>query len=297
MKQRGAACDAAIPQGSAAFSIGRRGFMAFQVTPVVILSLLGLVFTLYPMIVGLELSGMDGFGLAEGNAEDPDMAGAAPEGERLKLALFGVLTLFNLNAENGFASWWSAFNLAFAAGLAALVAHHMGRTSSMQRILWLGLAVIMLLLSIDEIAQVHERVNKAQFVFGVLFDGLPSRPWVIFGLAFAGLVALASIPLLLALPRRVAGLIVLSGAILVAGAVGLELIAAVLEDGGASVYSLPVMTLILIEETMEMGAIALFNIVLFNNLLPAGLGVRFAQPSEAPAVRPLVPQARADAAE
>ncbi|MFA7430330.1 MAG: hypothetical protein WCZ23_09265 [Rhodospirillaceae bacterium] len=256
-------------------TVTHRGFVRWQIGTVVVLFLFGLVFTLYPTLAGMTFDGMDGFGLAAGNAEDPDMAGAAPEGQRLKLAVFGALTLFNLNAEGSFATWWSSFNLGLAAVLAFLVSLRVGRASRFQGILWRGLAVVMLLLCIDEVAQVHDRINKAQFVLGVLFESLPSRPWVIIGGAFALLVGLASIPLLLALPRRVAAQIVLAGAAFVLGAVGLEVLAAELESAGASLYSLPVMTLILIEETLEMGAIALFNIVLFTRLVPPGLSVRF----------------------
>ncbi len=270
------------PPATEAFTVGRRGFTRFQIVVVAILAALGLVFTLYPTLAGMDFGGMEGFGLAGGNAEDPAMAGAAPEGQRLKLAVFGALTLFNLNAEGSFATWWSSFNLAVAAGLCLLVSRRAARTSRLHGILWAGLAVVMLLLSIDEVAQVHDRMNKAQFILGVMFEGLPFRPWVVFGGAFAAVVAVATIPLLLALPRRVAGLVILSGALFVAGAVGLEVVAAVLEERGASLYGLPVMILILIEETLEMGAIALFNIVLFNSLVPQGVTLRFPDAAAAP---------------
>lgn len=121
---------------------------------------------------------------------------------------------------------------------------------------WYCLAVIFVGLSIDEAASFHEILGTPlRNALGT--GGLLYYAWVIPGAIFALTVAIAYIPFLLALPRRIAAGFVVAGAIFVGGAIGLELFEGYLADNGA-VDSAAYMALVIVEEGMEMTGIALF---------------------------------------
>ncbi len=78
---------------------------------------------------------------------------------------------------------------------------------------WYVLAVGFLLMSVDEIAGVHESINTVIVM-----------TWAIPGAILAFFIGLAFVPFLLALPRRTAVRFALAGGIYLAGATGIEII-------------------------------------------------------------------------
>jgi len=124
--------------------------------------------------------------------------------------------------------------------------------------LWLILSLIFFYLSIDEAVQLHERV-------GVLFDqkfnltGYLSWGWVIpYGLLFIVFALVYYFKFLPQLPKKIFWLFIISGAIYVIGAIGVEMIAAKNHNSdnfseilNAIYYS--------VEEFLEMLGIALFT--------------------------------------
>ena len=78
---------------------------------------------------------------------------------------------------------------------------------------WFAIAAGFLILAIDEVAGLHESLNSAI---------VPS--WALFGGVLVAVVALAFIPFLLSLQRRLALMFVVAGVIYVAGAIIVELL-------------------------------------------------------------------------
>ena len=123
--------------------------------------------------------------------------------------------------------------------------------------LWLILSIIFLYLSIDEAVQLHERV---EIIMDNHFDltGYLSWAWVIpYGLLFIIFSVVYYIKFLPQLPKKIFWLFIISGAIFVTGAIGVEMIGAKnyhsensSEIINAVCYS--------IEEFLEMLGIAIF---------------------------------------
>ncbi len=121
--------------------------------------------------------------------------------------------LFDLDEEQNVPSWFSGAQLLFAATLAfALAVAHRRRVPAESK-WWSGLATVLVFLSLDEIAGLHETVNS-----------LIVMSWAIpFGIV-ALVVALSFIPFVHRLPAPTRNGIVLSGALYFAGAIVVELI-------------------------------------------------------------------------
>lgn len=83
-----------------------------------------------------------------------------------------VLSKFNLAHENNVAAWWSGMVLALA-GIHALdgFAAHRNQDARVARG-WLALALVLFILSMDEIASVHERVS-------LIGEALADNSWVL----------------------------------------------------------------------------------------------------------------------
>ena len=163
---------------------------------------------------------------------------------------------FALDAERNLGAWYSS-------ALMVLISvctffswqadrHRTGITSYS----WLLISVVFFILSLDETAGFHEVVDvplRETFeLTGVFYN-----PWVFFGAFFVAVFAAVLIPFLLSLPRTIAMLFVVSGAIYVGGALGLEPFDAYFEDvyGEGSVLQIISTT---IEETLEMVGLTLF---------------------------------------
>lgn len=128
----------------------------------------------------------------------------------------------NLDAEMSAGAWFASLLLLICGVLPALIAVACKSQADRWTRYWFGLAAAFLYLSIDEIAGLHERTGR---VFQAIFHQtgdlyfLWTIPMGILVLVFAAVY----IRFLLALPRQVAVLLILSGAIFVTGAIGFEL--------------------------------------------------------------------------
>jgi uncharacterized BrkB/YihY/UPF0761 family membrane protein len=81
------------------------------------------------------------------------------------------------------------------------------------------MAVVFLFLSLDEVAQIHEKFG---WLLPEQFDDLPINTWIIIGVPIAAAVGIVFMPFLRRLPRRVLLGIVLSAAVFLTGAVVAE---------------------------------------------------------------------------
>ncbi|MBV0892978.1 hypothetical protein KTN05_14155 [Paracoccus sp. Z118] len=139
---------------------------------------------------------------------------------------------------------------------------------------WLFLSGFFLLMTYDEAAQVHERLNGVMARV-VEADGYLGFAWVVPALALVVVLGVAFSRFLLALPRRSAGLFLLAGAIFVGGAVGVEMLGAdhwTRHGWDNAAYSL----LATLEESLEMtGLMVLLHATLGVLAGPGGV-LRFA---------------------
>jgi len=87
--------------------------------------------------------------------------------------------LFSLRAENSLGTWFSSVQLLMLAAVLGVTMVH-GRQASRRSPAWWAtgwLGVICLYVSIDEVAQIHERIGRATRLSG-LADSFPSYPWL-----------------------------------------------------------------------------------------------------------------------
>lgn len=144
-----------------------------------------------------------------------------------------LLQLFDLDEEYNLPTWFSSFLLFNNAFVLFVIAQ--ADTSKFQ-LHWRILAAGFLLLSVDEVAGMHETINTAFEI-----------NWAIPGGIVALLTGVAFIPFLLALPRRRAALYLVSGLVFVSGAIIIELLS---EDMDSD--SLRYMLAVAVEEGCEM---------------------------------------------
>jgi hypothetical protein len=134
--------------------------------------------------------------------------------------------------------------------------------------------VLFLLLAYDEAAQMHERlIPLGRALFGG--QGVLYFAWVVFGAIFVGLVGLAYLRFVWALPRGYGLAVAAAGALFVSGALGIELMESdYAEEYGHDTLAFDLMATV--EESLEMIGLMLFGATLLNWLArPDGrVGVR-----------------------
>ncbi len=153
-----------------------------------------------------------------------------------------IRQLFDLDEENNLPTWFSGFLLLNN----SLVLFSYSQASGIDhRLHWRFLAVGFLVLSIDEVAGLHESFHSAIDI-----------NWAIPAGILVTLVGLTFIPLLLSLKRRLAVMYVLSGSMYVCGAIGVELLSEDM-DSDSLAYGFATAA----EESLEMFGAWLFLIV------------------------------------
>jgi hypothetical protein len=144
-----------------------------------------------------------------------------------------LLQLFDMDEENNLPTWFSSFLLLNNAFLLYLVA----KSELVQdRLHWGLMSAGFLLLAIDEVAGLHETLNSSI-----------EMNWAMAGAILVTVVGAAFIPFLLRLPRRLAGMFILSGAVFISGAIIIELLS---EDMDSDSWAY--MLAVALEEGLEM---------------------------------------------
>lgn len=192
-------------------------------------------------------------------------------------ALPGANTLrgfVDVGAENSFPTWWSSMLLLAAALVAAgLWGAYQGASLPHARG-WLVLAAFLALLSVDEVASVHERMNfPTRTLLGT--DGLLFQAWVFPALALVLGVVLAMGRLLRSLPPPTLARLGLAAAVYFGGAFGIELVGGPLRNAFGSESRIYEAT-VLLEEGCEMFGVVLLLSALLQRLAAECSGVRIA---------------------
>lgn len=184
---------------------------------------------------------------------------------------------FDAGRENSIPTWFSTVNLLLSSLLLWIVSRHARQVGDPAARYWLALCLLLLAMSVDEGASLHERLQKSQEYTGVLIPMIESHPWLLYGAGFAVAALLFFIPFLRRIGPRLAALFLLSGGLFLAGALGFEFMAAwmIYYDISAP-GELPYLIRRAAEEGCEMYGIALFNCVLFAEIKARNLALTLA---------------------
>jgi hypothetical protein len=180
--------------------------------------------------------------------------------------LFGLRALFDVNGEQNIPAMYSGGAMLLAS-LILLAVFFLNRQNKIRSsTFWPFLSFVFLFLSYDELFSVHEKLGPVMRgwmdVHGALYVG-----WVIPGAAFALAVFLSSIGFLRRLEPRTRALMVLSGAIYVAGAIGFEALGSWHDEAmGTEGMDYTYLALSACEELLEMFGIALFTYTLLRHI-------------------------------
>ncbi len=146
------------------------------------------------------------------------------------------LAFFDLDEEESFGTWFSTVSLLFASIILIYQARVLRSRDDAWHRWWLILGCAFFLLSIDEVAGIHEWMNTST----------ENGTWTYAGFAVLILVGLSYLPFLWHYRGRTAALFIIAGIIFGGGAVGVE------HFSGTDVNSLQYNMLTALEEGMEM---------------------------------------------
>lgn len=172
------------------------------------------------------------------------------------------ISFFDLDEEESFGTWYNSL-LLLLAGLLSMALSRSSLALHWKR-WWLFLGCGFVLLSVDEIAGLHEFVNT-------MSEG---AHWTTFGIVLVGGVGLAYLPFLWAMPPRTRWLLLASGAIYVGGAVVVER-ATIWHELHDQLDTLEYNLSTALEEFLEMSGVVLYLYTLLDY---------FRQPDNRPAV-------------
>lgn len=189
--------------------------------------------------------------------------------------MFGLYAFFDLGSEANLPTYVSAFNLLLASFLLGLIAvEASGRQQKYSRYWW-GLMVGFLVMSVDEIAQVHDGIIGPLLVrvWGQ-GEGILYFRWYQLYLPVVLIIGLVYIPFLRQLPVTYLLRFTLAGVVFVGGAVGFEMVEAYLTYHALEGESISQ----LFEETGEMLAVVWFihSLLLYlKEVLPEQAQIRW----------------------
>jgi hypothetical protein len=175
--------------------------------------------------------------------------------------LKGFVPTFYVDYESSAPTWYSSAALGLAAALLAFIAAAKFQLHARYRWHWAALSVLFFLLSLDEIAMIHELpiepLRERWNAGGVLYYA-----WVVPGAACVAVVGLAFLPFFLGLPGRTQAGFLLAACMFVGGAIGVEMLSGVQADALGE-ENLDYALIVTLEEFLEMlGIVALIRTLL-----------------------------------
>jgi hypothetical protein len=175
---------------------------------------------------------------------------------------------FSLDKEANVPSWFSSALLLSAAALLALVALDARARRDRWGRHWAGLSLVYVVLSLDETAEIHERIGSWLRAHLDLHGPL-HYAGIIPALALAVLVGVAYVRFLRALPRLTRLGILVAAAVYVVGAAGVEAMTGWWAESHGS-RSTALLLVSTIEENLEMIGTTLFILVVLSYLARFG---------------------------
>ena len=189
-------------------------------------------------------------------------------GRELLVAFVGTGTVlqegrhFDLDREGTLPAWFSGSLLLMSAALAGVFALFDSRDGFINRRPWIVLGVILVFLSLDEVASFHEAILQV-VSDSVGFDGPLQFVWiaVVPILFFLGLFFWR---FLLRLPPETRRKIWLAGALYISGAIGFEMVSGAVEAAGIDRSAAAYRAAIVVEETLEVSGLVLVLVALLS---------------------------------
>jgi hypothetical protein len=141
------------------------------------------------------------------------------------------LRLFDVGEERSIPTWFESILFLLCSTLLAVVAVAKKQRNDRYSLHWGVLSVILLLLSLDEVASIHEAVGEQSerllnYATGITPGGAISFFWVVPGAIFVFIVLLVYLRFLANLPQNTRRLFLFAGALFVLGALGIEMLTA-----------------------------------------------------------------------
>ncbi len=175
---------------------------------------------------------------------------------RLNLEISPLLqtlyTFVSINEEGTIASWYSA-SLWLVVGLLASILY---LYSKPRQFPWIIMAMVALYASMDESTEIHEYFYHVGDIITPLLPFDIGFTWVLPGMILALIVVGLLLRFILKLTPTVKWPIIISGIMFVGGAIGVEILSGILHVSDVH-NSMLALTYILIEEMLEMTAVAL----------------------------------------
>ncbi|MEG3909011.1 hypothetical protein QT979_12145 [Microcoleus sp. w2-18bC1] len=173
------------------------------------------------------------------------------------------ISLFNLDQEINYPSWYSSFTLLFCAILLGIIASAKKKQGDRYFGHWKALALMFVFFSLDEILSLHEILIINDLRKALNLGGIFYFIWVIPGAIFVGITALAYLKFLRHLPRKIRDFFLLAGSIYVGGALGMEMVTGYYADAVTQrnlIYGL----MVCVEEILEMVGVIVFIYALLS---------------------------------
>jgi hypothetical protein len=141
------------------------------------------------------------------------------------------LRIFDVGEERSIPTWFESIQFLLCSTLLAVIAVAKKQRNDRYSLHWSVLSIIFLLLSLDEVASIHEAIGQQSerllhSTTGLTPGGAIKFFWVVPGAIFVFIVLLAYLRFLADLPRSTRYSFLFAGALFVLGALGLEMLSA-----------------------------------------------------------------------
>ncbi len=142
-----------------------------------------------------------------------------------------ALRIFDVGEERSIPTWFESIQFLLCSILLAVVAVAKKQRNDRYSLHWGVLSIILLLLSLDEVASIHEATGQQlerllRSIAGFDPGGAISFFWVVPGAVFVLVVLLAYLRFLVHLPQTTRRWFLFAGALFVLGALGMEMLTA-----------------------------------------------------------------------
>jgi hypothetical protein len=196
---------------------------------------------------------------------------------RVAMYVWGVeeylesLRIFDVGEERSIPTWFESLQFLLCSVLLAVIAVAKERRSDRYVLHWSVLSIILLLLSLDEVASIHEAIGQQSerllhSITGLTPSGAIKFFWVVPGAIFVLIVLLAYLRFLTDLPRSTRRSFLFAGALFVLGVLGLEMLSAQVSASsesianffGSAIPQIMIGLLTCVEEMFEMLGLTVF---------------------------------------
>ena len=150
------------------------------------------------------------------------------------------LRIVDVSEERSIPAWFESLQFLLCSILLAVIAVAKKRRSDRYSLHWGVLSIILLFLSLDEVASIHEAIGQQSerllhSTTGLIPGGAIKFFWVVPGAIFVFIVVLAYLRFLADLPRSTRYSFLFAGALFVLGALGLEMLSAQVSSSSESI--------------------------------------------------------------